>query len=186
MKKLFLLVSLLTAFVSTQAIFAQGKYIARNAHVSFFSATNMENIEAHNRKTASILDSKTGDLTFKMNIKAFEFKKALMQEHFNENYMESDKYPNSNFAGKISNIDDVNFAKNGTYNVTVAGNLTIHGVTKAVSVPGTIVVKDGKVSSKAEFTVLLADYDISIPAAVKNQISKSIKITVDSTYDSKK
>ena len=186
MKKLFLLVSILTAFVGTQATFAQGKYISRNAHVSFFSATPMEDIEAHNRKTASILDSKTGTLTFKMNIKAFEFNKALMQEHFNENYMESDKYPNGNFTGKVTNIGDVNFAQNGTYNVTVTGNLTIHGVTKAVSVPGTIVVKDGKVSSKAEFTVLLADYDISIPAAVKNQISKSIKISVDSTYDSKK
>ena len=125
-------------------------------------------------------------IQFAVLMKGFAFERALMEEHFNENYMESDKYPNGNFTGKVTNIGDVNFAQNGTYNVTVTGNLTIHGVTKAVSVPGTIVVKDGKVSSKAEFTVLLADYDISIPAAVKNQISKSIKISVDSTYDSKK
>lgn len=184
MKRFFLLVSILT-FLGSQAISAQN-YISRNAHVWFFSATNMENIEAHNHKVASILNSQTGALTFKMNIKAFEFEKALMQEHFNENYMESDKFPNGDFKGKISNIADVDFSKNGTYNVTVAGNLTMHGITKAVSVPGTITVKDGNVSSKAEFNALLADYGITIPAAVKNQISKTIKITVDSAYTLKK
>lgn len=184
MKKISIILAAV-ALLGTQLASAQ-TYVSRNAHVWFFSETPVENIEAHNHKAASILNAATGALTFKMNIKAFEFEKALMQEHFNENYMESDKYPSSDFKGTITNLSAVDFAKNGTYNVTVKGDLSIHGVKKAVTVPGTLTVKNGAVSTKAVFNVLLADYGVTIPAAVKNQISKTIQITVDSAYILKK
>ena len=179
MKKLFLLVSILTAFVGTQATFAQGKYISRNAHVSFFSATPMEDIEAHNRKTASILDSKTGALTFKMNIKAFEFKKALMQEHFNENYMESSKFPNATFKGALTDLSSVNFGKDGTYKVKTKGTMEIHGVKKEIEVPGTLTIGGGAITIKSDFTVACADYNIQIPGVVREKIAKEINVKVE-------
>jgi len=102
-----------------------------------------------------------------------------MQEHFNENYMESDKFPNATFSGTVTNIKDVDFAKNGSYPVTVEGDLTIRGITKKISESGVLEVKDGKVSGKSTFNVLLADYGIKVPAAVANNIARSIQIDVD-------
>jgi polyisoprenoid-binding protein YceI len=112
-------------------------------------------------------------------MKSFQFEKALMQEHFNENYVESDKFPNASFAGKVLNIKEVNFGKNGIYNATIEGDLTIKGVTKKVTEKGTFEVKDGKINGKSTFNVLLADYNIKIPNTVANNISKTIQIDVD-------
>ena len=109
----------------------------------------------------------------------FEFEKALMQEHFNENYVESDKFPKSTFSGKIASMDKVDLAKDGVYKVQVAGDLMIKGVTKAVSAPGTITVKGGKATAASEFTIALSDYNVSIPAVNKDNISNSIRISVD-------
>ncbi|OWY22184.1 YceI family protein [Sphingobacteriales bacterium UPWRP_1] len=177
-----IVVLVLLAVVSASTVFAQGKYMTKNGHIEFFSATPMENIAANNDKVSSVLDSQTGKLDFALLIKAFEFEKALMQEHFNENYMESDKFPKSTFKGQVVNISDVNFSKNGTYNVTVKGDLTIHGVTKTVETPGTITVKDGTVSANAKFSVALADYNIEIPKLVRDNIAKTIAITVAMNY----
>ncbi|OWY21743.1 YceI family protein [Sphingobacteriales bacterium UPWRP_1] len=176
------LVLVLVAVVSAANVFAQGKYITKNGHIEFFSATSMENIAASNDKVSSVLDTQTGKLDFALLIKAFEFEKALMQEHFNENYMESDKFPKSTFKGQVVNIADVNFTKNGTYKVTVKGDLTIHGVTKAVEVPGTITVKDGAISANSKFEVAVADYNIEIPKLVRDNIAKTIAVTVAMNY----
>jgi len=158
--------------------FAQ-KFMTKNGNVSFFSTSPMENIEAHNKQVNAALDVATGDFVFKILIKSFEFEKALMQEHFNENYMESDKYPNSTFQGKITNLSSVDFTKNGEYDVEVQGKLTIHGVTKDVTEKGKFTVKDGAVQGLSKFNVKLADYDIAIPKAVANNIAEVIEVTVD-------
>lgn len=155
------------------------KYITKNGNIRFFSSTPVEDIEAHNRQVNSALDQQTGDFVFKILMKSFQFEKALMQEHFNENYVESDKFPNASFIGKVLNIKDIDFAKNGSYNATVEGDLTIKGVTKKVAEKGTFEVKDGKVIGKSTFNVLLADFDIKIPNTVASNISKSIQIDVD-------
>lgn len=155
------------------------KFITKTGHIRFFSSTPIEDIEAHNRQVNSALDQLTGDFVFKVLMKSFQFEKALMQEHFNENYVESDKFPNATFNGKVSNISEINFAKNGTYTATVEGDLTIKEVTKKISEKGTFEVKDGKVNGKSTFNVLLSDFGIKIPNAVANNISKTIQIDVD-------
>src|SRR4030042_5500221 len=102
-----------------------------------------------------------------------------MQEHFNENYMESDKFPKSSFKGKINNPAKIDFTKDGIYPAEVTGDLTIHGVTKTVTATGTIEIKAAIITAKTEFTVSPKDYNIEIPALVENNIAKSIDVTVD-------
>ncbi len=167
--------------LATQAIIAQ-KYISRNGHVRFFSHTPVEDIEAHNRQVVSVLNPADGTLQFTMLIKSFEFKIALMQEHFNENYMESDKFPKAGFKGKIENLSDIDFKKDGSYPAEVTGDMTIHGVTKPVATNGTITVSGNTVTAAAKFTVMPKDYDIDIPAVVENKIAKEIEVNVDVTY----
>lgn len=181
MKKL-MLVAVLVCGITT--VFAQ-KYITRTGKVTFFSATPMENIEAFNNETAAVLDASTGDFVFQVPIKSFRFEKALMQEHFNENYMESGKYPKAEYKGKITDLDKVNFNKNGTYNVTTKGKLTIHGVTRDVTLPATITVKDKAVTVNCDFKVKPQDHEIKIPGLVENKIAKEIEVTVNSILEKK-
>ncbi|WP_118972142.1 YceI family protein [Taibaiella koreensis] len=156
------------------------KWMTRTGKVSFFSSTSVENIEAFNNEAASVIDAKSGDVAFIVPIKSFKFDKALMQEHFNENYMESSKYPKAEYKGKITNAADVNFSKDGTYNVKTTGKLTMHGVTKDVPATGTIVVKSGTATIKSKFMVAPADFGIKIPSVSASKIASKIEITVDS------
>ncbi len=105
-----------------------------------------------------------------------------MQEHFNENYMESDKFPKSNFKGKIDNLSKIDFKKDGTYPAEVSGDLTIHGVTKHITTKGTIVVKGSTITANSKFMVVPTDYGIRIPIIVENKIAKEMQVTVDITY----
>jgi polyisoprenoid-binding protein YceI len=172
-------VTIVAAFLMFGNIAQAQKFMTKNGNISFFSAMPMENIEAHNKQVNSAIDSKTGDFVVKVLIKSFEFEKALMQEHFNENYMESDKFPNATLSGKIKNIAEVDFAKDGSYPADVEGKLTVHGVTKDVAEKGTITVKGGKVNAVSTFNVTLADYGIEIPNTVVNNISETIQVKVD-------
>jgi hypothetical protein len=178
MKIRILLVVMLALVQLTQA----QKFVSKNAHVWFYSHTPVEDIEAHNHQVVSILDHATGDLAFNLLVKAFTFKIALMQEHFNENYMESDKYPKSTFKGKITNIDKISFKKDGVYQAEVSGELTIHNVTRPVTAQGTLEVKGGSVIARAEFIVAPKDYNIAIPSVVENKIAREIEISLDATY----
>jgi polyisoprenoid-binding protein YceI len=180
MKKSFILLVFLASF---QMGFCQ-KLISKNSHIWFSATTPLENIEAHNKQAVSILDPAAGTLAFNVLIKGFEFKVALMQEHFNENYLESDKYPKASFNGKITNNSDINYKKDGTFTADVSGDLTIHNVTKPVSTKGTIEVKNGAVTAKALFTVKPADYNITIPALVENKIAKEVTVNVEAPYQS--
>lgn len=180
MKKTILFV--MFGIALTQGVFAQ-RYLTKTGKISFFSQAPLEKIEAHNSQVNCALDSKTGDFVFKVLMKSFEFEKALMQEHFNENYVESDKYPNATFKGKVVNVGQIDFTKNGSYTAEVEGDLTIHGITRPIKKTGTFEVKDGKVNGKSKFTILLADYSISVPAPVVDNIAKEIEITVDVMLD---
>lgn len=173
---------ILIAITFTGQLLAQ-KYLTRNGHISFFSSTPIEDIEAHNYQASSIIDTETGDIAFTLLIKGFQFEKALMQEHFNEKYMESDKFPKATFKGTITNIEEVNLNEPGTYTVTVSGELTIHGVTKEVTSQATITHKEGKLIAKATFPVTVADYNITIPSVVRDNIAKVVEVSVDATYD---
>jgi polyisoprenoid-binding protein YceI len=176
MKKLLLIVCCLATV--TTVTNAQ-KFITKTGHIKFFSESAMEKIEAHNRQVNAALDVATGDFVFKVLMKSFEFEKALMQEHFNENYVESDKYPNATFTGKVTNISELNISKDGFYEAGVQGDLTLHGVTKQVHAKGSFEVKEGKILGKGRFNIVLSDYNIKIPSVVTNNISNSIEITVE-------
>lgn len=161
------------------------KLYTKNGSVSFFSSTKMEDIKADNNQVLCVLNTQTGELQFSLLNKGFHFAKALMEEHFNENYIESNKFPKSAFKGTITDISKVNFTTDGTYPVNVKGDLTMHGVTKNISASGNIIVKGGKATAASKFIAKLADYNISIPGAVKNNISQSIEITVNCNLDQK-
>ena len=159
------------------------KFITKTGHIHFFSDGAMEKIEANNTQVNSAFDATTGDFVFKVLMKSFEFQKALMQEHFNENYVESDKFPDARFVGKVTNFKDVNIAKDGSYPVTVEGKLTMHGVTNNVKEKGTFEVKQGNIRANSKFNITLADYKIEIPGAVVKNISKTVEITVDANLE---
>jgi polyisoprenoid-binding protein YceI len=167
-------------------ISAQGKFYTKAGKITFFSKTSAENIEAINKSAVILLDSKTGDLQFAVLMKGFEFKKALMQEDFNRDYVESSKFPKAEFKGQITNNSDINYTTNGDYTAKVKGKLTIHGQTKDIETTGTVTVKDGKLQTKSVFNVQVADYKISIPNIYKDNISSSIKITIDSSLEALK
>ena len=181
MKKQWLLASAL--LMGTLAGNAQDKFYTKTGKIIFSSKAPLENIEAHNKSVTCVLDTKSGNLQFAVLMKGFEFEKALMQEHFNENYVESHKFPKAEFKGQISNNGDINYTKDGTYNAKVKGKLTIHGETKDVETDGVIVVKSGKVEADAAFPIELSDYKIEIPKVVKDNISKSVQIKVDCNLD---
>ena len=183
--KSFLLSALLTGALSVNA---QDVFFTKTAKVNFdcTPANPVEKIDAINNESTSFLNKATGDLVFATLVKSFRFEKALMEEHFNENYMESGKFPKAEFKGKITNIADVNFAKDGDYPVKVSGNMTMHGVTKAVTADGTISIKGGKIRAKSKFSLLLADYKVDRPSVVADKIAEKATITVDASYEPKK
>lgn len=165
------------------ALAAQERYATRTGHIAFFSETPVENIEAHNNKVTSVWDVTTGAIQFAALIKAFEFEKALMQEHFNENYMESNTYPKAEFKGTVDGLSADQIKEPGTYDVKVTGDLTVHGVTKQVSHPGKITVnEDGSMKAVSEFIVKPEDHDIEIPGVVRNNIAEEITVKVDLDY----
>lgn len=165
------------------AVQAQDRYFTKTGKIDFFSKAPLEDIEAKNKTVTAVLDTKTGAIQFEVQMKGFEFEKKLMQEHFNENYVESGKFPKASFKGNVANNAAVNYAKDGTYNVAVKGKMTIHGVTKDVEAPGTIKVNGGKIDATSTFNIQLSDYNISIPSVVKDKISNNIKITVDTKLE---
>ena len=169
--------SLFTLSVAAQT------YITRSGRITFFSKAPVENIEANNNEVTSILNTTNGEVAFIALIKSFKFQKALMEEHFNENYMESNTFPKANFKGTVTDLSKVNFSSDGTYNITVKGDLIIHGVTKNVEAPGTITVSQGKISANSKFNIKVKDYNIKIPTTVVNNIAETISVTVDCKYE---
>ncbi|MEO5646940.1 MAG: YceI family protein [Chitinophagaceae bacterium] len=185
MKNKILALTLFATICSTIA-FSQNIYLTKNAKVSFFSKSPLENIEAVNSEVTSFLDISKGEFAFVSLIKSFKFKKALMEEHFNENYMESNKIPKANFKGAIEDISKVNFTKDGTYTVSVKGDLTVHGVTKSVITPATIKISGKTISASSKFSVRVKDYGIKVPAMYVNNIAEVVEVTVDAKFEPRK
>ena len=177
MKKTILVV-ILVQCINTFA-FAQDKFFTRTGQISFFSETPIENIEATNGSVSSILSIETGDIAVSAQMKGFEFEKALMEEHFNENYVESDKYPKATFKGNIVNFDRSKYEKDVEYEVDVVGDLSLHGETKNISTKATLKFVDDKILAKTAFEVDVKDYKIKIPKAVIDNIAESISVNVD-------
>jgi hypothetical protein len=178
MKQLVIIIFLLANGYTANA----QKYMTKNGFIGFYSKTSMEEIKADNNQVAGVIDAGTGDMVFQVLIKSFHFERALMEEHFNENYMESEKYPKSTFKGKITNLSSVDFSKNGTYDVTVDGDLTIHNVTNKVSMKGTLEVITGGINASSKFNIVPEDYKIEIPGVVREKINKNLEVTVSMKY----
>ena len=178
MKRVLLLILFLNIVLAVNA----QKYMTKNGYIGFFSHTSMEDIKGDNNQVISAIDVSTGEIVFQAVIKSFHFDRALMEEHFNENYMESDKIPKSSFKGKITNLSSIDFSKNGTYDVTVEGDLTIHDVTNKISTKGTIEVVSGGINANAKFNIIPEDYKISIPGVVRDKINKNLEVTVSMKY----
>ncbi|HEY9008826.1 YceI family protein [Ohtaekwangia sp.] len=169
----------LALIVLSHAGRSQQRYFIEKGNVSFFSDGVIEDIAAANNKVTSIFDAKKGDVAYLMNIKDFQFEKRLMQVHFNEKYMESEKFPKSSFQGKIEGF---NPEASGVQQVKAIGKLTIHGVTRDVTFPGTAEVKDNILVLKSKFTVKLLDYNIKVPQIVWQNIAQQVEVTVDFNY----
>lgn len=171
---------LLMAFVTAVSLsFAQDKFYTKTGKISFYSKAPLEEIDGKNKTVTAVLDSKSGAMQFAVQMKGFEFEKQLMEQHFNENYVESDTYPKSEFRGSIANNAEINYSKDGSYAVKVKGKLTMHGITQDVESTGVLKISSGNINASSTFNVLLSDYKISIPSLVKDKVSNSIKIIVD-------
>lgn len=169
---------------STFGLFAQ-KYVTKTGTVKFYSHTQLEDIKAENRKVISVLDSKTGDMEFTMLMKGFDFTNDLMEQHFNESYVESTKFPKASFKGKITDITKVDFTKDGTYTAAYTGKMTIKDVTKDVTGTATFVVKGGKVSATSKIKIKPKDYNINIPATAAAKIAEEVEVDIIMDYTKK-
>jgi len=169
MRMVRLITSIVFLFSFTH-LFAQ-QYLANNGEISFFSNAPMEDISAQNNKVNAVYDSDTKALVFQLKIIDFVFPNSFMQEHFNENYLESDIYPISTFTGKIISQDvDVTI---------VEGDLTIHGKTNKIKVEGILKQEKKAINVSAEFIVKLEDYDVKIPTIVMYKIAEEIEVKVN-------
>lgn len=174
--RLFALAILLLSFSS---LGAQGGKIfsIRSGKIDFQSEAPFETIKATSSQLKGLLDNDKKIFAFRVHVQSFDgFNSALQKEHFNENYMESNKFPEATFSGKI--IEDIDFSKNGSYVVRAKGNFSIHGVSQERIVKSDVTVKDGKINIKSAFTVLLSDHNIPIPKVVKDKLSSEINVKV--------
>jgi len=185
MKKILLLIGVITL---TTVANAQEKYFTKTGKITFDATApkSPENIDAVNKNATCVLDAKSGEIQFSVLMKGFEFDRALMMEHFNENYVESDKFPKTVFKGQVVNNESINYSKEGTYPVKVKGKLTMHGETKDLDADGKLIVKAGRITVSADFAVVFADYKITIPQLVADKVSKTAKISVDCSLESLK
>lgn len=172
---------ILALFAASVNAFGQGKYISKNAYISFYSSTPLEDILGESNEAVSVLNAETGEIGFQALMTTFHFKRALMEEHFNENFIESDKYPKAKFNGKIENFNK-DMLKGAATSITVTGQLSVHGVEKTITVPATIGMENGKLIGTAKFFTKPEDYNITIPAVVRDKIGKEMEVNVKAIY----
>jgi polyisoprenoid-binding protein YceI len=177
MKKILVFGILAAITINTQA----QKFFTKDGTIRFFSNAKLEKIEATNNKASIVYDATTGAIEIATLVKGFIFENAFMGEHFNETYIESDKFPKANFKGKLENPGAVNVNVAGTYKAKVVGDLTLHGVTKSVSTDATFVVGGGKIETDAKFSIKASDFDVKIPGDKADNISNVIEITSKSS-----
>lgn len=165
-------------FLVGNVIFAQ-KMMTRTGEIKFeASMPAFEEIAATNNTVSCILDEATGDFVALALVKAFKFKAPLMEEHFNENYMESSKFPKATFKGKIANFDAKKLSSKKT-EFDLEGDLTIHGVTKKIKTKLALVLNAGKITATSLILVKPQDYNIEIPSLVKDKIAENVKVSIN-------
>lgn len=155
-------------------LFAQ-QYLTKNGEIRFFSDAPIEDIQAVNQTAMAIIDLESGEFAFKVKIKDFIFPNSLMQEHFNESYLESDKFPYSTFSGSIDKLTDIS-QKN---TLEVSGDLVIHGIRQKTNLQATIQDLDNSLYITSEFDVVLDDFDVDIPKIMMYKIAEVIQVSVD-------
>jgi hypothetical protein len=174
---LFVVMACLTLQLQAQ------KYITKEGVIDIFSQTSLFTIEARNQTVASILNTENGELVASTLVRSFKFREALVEEHFNENYMQSEQFPKAIFKGKITNFAQVSFTKDGTYDISIEGDLTIHGETRPLKTTGKLEIKNPKISASTEFDVSLANYKIKIEEQYKDRIKDDIRLVVHFDYN---
>lgn len=179
MKKLCIIISLIFACTASYSQILMTK----SGKISFHSNTILENIDAVNEHVMAVIDAGKKNIAFSLLMKQFVFPKKLMQQHFNENYVESDKFPKATFSGAYE--EDVDLTKDGNYPVNVNGKLTIHGVTKNINIPATLTVKEGVVTGTANFKLNPTDFNIEIPFIVRDKIEKENTVKVNVAWTPK-
>ena len=166
---------LITLFIFVSTFATAQKLTVEKSKIVFFSDAAIEDITAENKKASGIFNTDNGEIVFSIPVNAFKFAKALMEEHFNEKYMESDKFPKATFQGKVEGFDK----NSNSQSANAIGKLTIHGVTKDVEIPGTITIQGNKLQMNSKFMVKLADYNIAIPQLLWQNIAEQVEVTVD-------
>ncbi len=172
------------AFLAISAgLSAQKTFYTKSGYIEFFSTTPLENIEAKNNQVVSFIKTDKGTVSFGLLVKSFKFKNALMEEHFNENYAETDKFPKAKFKGTITNLSDIDFGKNGTYDANISGKIKFHGVTKDIDIKAKLTVDRDELIANSTFYLKPSDFDIAIPSVVREKIAKEMTIKVDVDYE---
>ena len=181
MKKVFL--SVIALLMVSLTINAQ-KQKTTKTHIKFFSTTPVEDIEANNYATVGTIDPATGKIVFSVPMQSFEFEKSLMQQHFNsKKFLDTKTNPKAKLIGQITNLGAINFGADGTYEADVTGDLTINGVTKAITEKATITIKDAKISLNSKFNVVLAEYEVAFENGKPSKnIAKTVEVTVEAHY----
>ena len=177
MKKGFFL---LFIFLFVNQIFSQGKYLEKDGYISFFSHSLVEDIKADNNQVLSIIDTETGEIVIQLLMRSFMFKKALMQQHFNESYVESHKFPKAIFKGYILNMKELDSQNTET---EIKGVLSLHGKDQEISIRAKVEMSKGQIKLSGNFMVEVAHFDIKIPAIVRNNIAKIIKVTFELQHE---
>jgi polyisoprenoid-binding protein YceI len=183
MKKLSLL-TMVVAFLVTFTATGQ-KLVSSKSHIKFYSSTPAEDIEANNTTSVSTLNTETGEVVFSVPMQSFEFEKSLMQKHFNsDKFLDTKSFPKAKLTGQITNLEDVNFRQDGTYDVIVEGELSIKGKANPINEKAMIVVKSGVIEANGKFNITLADYGISfLKGKPSTNIAKMVEVTVQAEYE---
>jgi polyisoprenoid-binding protein YceI len=161
--------------------FGQNRLIDKAAKVRFYSEAALENIEATTSQALGVLDLDQSKVAVSILMKSFNFEKALMQEHFNENYVESDKYPKATFSGTFDN--PVDFTKKGESTVQVSGSMTIHGETQPVTATVLLKISEGSISASTKFILKVEGFKIKVPKVVINNIAEEVEVTASFQFD---
>ena len=156
--------------------------MGKACEISFFSAAALENISAVNKTSKPVMNTASGDFQVKISVRAFHFEKPLMEEHFNENYLETEKFPDAIFKGKIN--ETLDYTKDGSYEVTVNGKFTIHGVEKERNgIKGKVTIKGSEIMVDASFPIHIADYNIKVPSLVVKNIAEDVDVKIVATLE---
>ena len=185
MKKVsILLIGFMLLIAGTAYSQENNKLVSSKSHIKFHSHTSVEDIEANNYTAVGTINTETGEFVFSVPMQGFEFEIALMQKHFNsDKFLDTQAYPKAKIKGKITNLDNVDFTKDGSYPVSVEGELTIKGVTKTVNEKASIMVKSNTVHVQSSFNVVLADYGIEfLKGKPSKNIAQEVEVTVHGEY----